>query len=118
MEDQIPSSIPPQMNQPIPGQITPEVLEQMKQQARDLAIAQYMAQQQAPQEKKTYQISEPIKGTVVSPFEQPKVVYVRRNLTVAELIVIFVLSIGSVTGVQWIWGVASQNLPRIEIQVK
>lgn len=118
MEDQIPSSIPPQMNQPIPGQITPEILEQMKQQARELAIAQYMAQQQAPQEKKTYEISEPVKAPFVSPFEQAKVVYVRRNLTVAELIVIFVLSIGAVTGVQWIWGVASQNLPRIEIQVK
>jgi hypothetical protein len=118
MEDQIPSSIPPQMNQSIPGQITPEVLEQMKQQARELAVAQYMTQQQQPQEKKVYQISEPIKGQVVSPFEQPKVVYVRRNLTVAELIVIFALSIGSVTGVQWIWGFASQNLPRIEIQVK
>jgi hypothetical protein len=117
MEDQIPSSIPPQMNQSIPGQVTPEILEQMKQQARELAIAQYMAQQQ-PQEKKVYQISEPVKGPVVSPFGQPKVVYIRRNLTVAELIVIFALSISAVTGVQFIWGLASQHLPRIEIQVK
>jgi hypothetical protein len=117
MEDQIPSSIPPQGNVPIPGQITPEILEQMKQQARELAIAQYMAQQQ-PQEKKVYQISEPIQGNVVNPFEQPKIVYVRRNLTVAELIVIFALSIGVVTGTQVLWNVVSQNLPRIEIQVK
>jgi hypothetical protein len=117
MEDQIPSSVPPQMNQLIPGQITPELLEQMKQQARELAVAQYMAQQQ-PQEKKVYQISEPVKGPVASPFEQPKVIYARRNLTVAELIVVFALSIGAVTGVQFIWGLASQNLPRIEIQVK
>jgi len=117
MEDQIPSSVPPQMNQLIPGQITPELLEQMKQQARELAVAQYMAQQQ-PQEKKVYQISEPVKGPVASPFEQPKVIYARRNLTVAELIVVFALSIGAVNGVQFIWGLASQNLPRIEIQVK
>jgi len=118
MEEQVASSIPPQGNVPIPGQITPEVLEQMKQQARELAIAQYMAQQQAPQEKKTYQISEPVKGPVASPFEQAKVVYVRRNLTVAELLLIFALSIGAVTGVQAIWGFASQNLPRIEIKMK
>lgn len=118
MENQIPASIPPQINQPIPGQITPEVLEQMKQQARELAISQYMTQQQQPQEKKVYQISEPVKLPVASPFEQPKVVYVRRNLTVAELIVVFVLSIAAVTGTQWVWGFASQNLPRIEIQVK
>ncbi|MFZ9114141.1 MAG: hypothetical protein ACO24D_13610, partial [bacterium] len=48
MEEQIPSSIPPQSNQPIPGQITPETLEAMKRQAREMAIAQYMAQQQQP----------------------------------------------------------------------
>jgi hypothetical protein len=49
MEDQIPSSIPPQQ---FPGQITPETLEQMKQQARELAVAQYFAQQQQPQKNK------------------------------------------------------------------
>lgn len=115
MEDQIPSSIPPQQ---IPGQITPETLEQMKQQARELAVAQYLTQQQQPQEKRVYQIAEPIKGQVAFPFEQPKVVYVRRNLTVAELLLILCISMGLVTGVQFAWKLASENLPRIEIKVK
>jgi hypothetical protein len=108
----------PQSQFPVPSQITPENLERMKQQARELAIAQYMTQQQVS-EKKTYEISEPVQGNVVvNPFKQAKVVYVKRNLTVAELIVVFVLSIGAVTGTQWLWGFAFQNLPRIEIQVK
>lgn len=109
MEEQVASSIPPQGNVPIPGQITPKVLEQMKQQARELAIAQYMAQQQAPQ---------PVPPSAEPPVFPQNVVYVRRNLTVAELLLIFALSIGAVTGVQVIWGFASQNLPRIEIKMK
>jgi hypothetical protein len=115
MEDQIPSSIPPQQ---FPGQITPETLEQMKQQARELAVAQYFAQQQQPQKKQVYQISEPITEQIASPFEQPKVIYVRRNLTIAELLLILCISTGLVTGIQFAWKFASENLPRIEIRVK
>jgi hypothetical protein len=106
MEDQVPSSTPPQ----IPGQITPDMLEGMKQQAREMAVAQYMAQQQRPQ---GVQPSQPM-----PPLEPQRVVYVRRNLTVAELIVVFVLATGLVAGIQTGWRFASENLPRIEIQVK
>jgi FtsZ-interacting cell division protein ZipA len=117
MEDQVPSSTPPQMNQPIPGQITPEMLEGMKQQAREMAVAQYMAQQQRPQEKVEYQPN-PSTAAPRPPLEPQRVVYVRRNLTVAELIVVFVLATGLVAGIQTGWRFASENLPRIQIQVK
>lgn len=122
MEDQVPSSIPPQPNQPIPGQITPEVLEQMKQQARELAIAQHLAQK----EKKTYQIGEPILR-IDAPvaarledftFNKPQVVYIRRNLTVAELLLIFFLATGIVTGFQAGWKFVSERMPQIEIRMK
>jgi hypothetical protein len=104
MEEQIPSSIPPQSNQPTPGQITPETLEMMKRQAREMAVAQYMAQQQQP-------VAPP-------PAPKPEVVYVPRTLTVAELILIFVLSMGMVVGIQAGWKFASETLPRIEIKMK
>jgi hypothetical protein len=45
MEDQVPSSIPPQ-NSPIPGGITPELLELMKARAREEAIRATLQQQQ------------------------------------------------------------------------
>jgi hypothetical protein len=115
MEDQVPSSIPPQ----IPGQITPEMLEGMKQQAKEMAIAQYMAQQQFP-ENRTYQSPEgPRQQTRVSPpLEPQKVVYVRRNLTVAELIIVLLLATGLVAGIQTGWRLVTENLPKIEVQIK
>ena len=48
--------------------------------------------------------------------ESERVVYVRRNLTLAELIIVFALSIGIVSGVQFVWQVATDILPRIEIR--
>ena len=95
MEEQVPPSQPP-----INPQITPEQLEQMKARARELAIQQTLAQK-AP-------ISPP----------QPQVIYVRRNLTLAEIIVILALSCGLVTGVQFTWNVVNDFLPRLEINVK
>ena len=95
MEEQVPPSHPP-----IIPQSTPEQLEQMKARARELAIQQTLAQK-AP-------ISPP----------QPQVIYVRRNLTIAEIIVILALSCGLVTGVQFTWNVVNEFLPRLEINVK
>ena len=95
MEEQVPPSQPP-----VNPQITPEQLQQMKARARDLAIQQTLAQN-AP----------------VSP-PQPQVIYVRRNLTIAEIIVILALSCGLVTGVQFTWNVVNEFLPRLEINVK
>lgn len=95
MEEQVAPSQPPAM-----AQITPEQLEAMKARARELAIQQTMAQQ------------------VAAPQEQPRVVYVRRNLTVAEILVVFAISCGIVTGIQGAWHVATNVLPRIEIKMR
>lgn len=102
MEDQVPPSTTPQPSSPLPGQLTPEMLEVLKAQARQNAIQQVLeeraAQYQAP--------------------AQPQVVYLRRNLTVAELGLILLLACGIVTGVQAAWNFGSNLLPRIEIKVK
>ena len=98
MEEQIPPSQQP-ARPPIQPSITPEQLEELKARARQLAIQQTMAQQAV------------VPG-------QPKVVYVRRNFTVAELLIVLLLSCGIVTGIQWSWGMISNVLPRIEVKVR
>jgi hypothetical protein len=122
MEEQIPSSTPPQpAEQPqfpsVPQGITPEMLEAMKARAREEAIRMTILQQQAaPQE-----VEVPAAPRPSVPFfqpQQPQVVYVRRNLTVAELIVVFAISCGIVVGIQGAWNFASNHLPRIEIKAR
>lgn len=108
MEDQIPASqipsttpepsVPAAGQAPIPGQITMEQLELMKAKAREIAVQQAIMRP-APQ-------------------PQPKVVYVRRNLTVAELLLVFLLSSGLVLGIQGVVHLVSNYLPRIEVKVK
>jgi len=103
MEEQIPPS------QAIPnfeGKITPEQLAEMKARARELAIQQTLAQQAA------LQASQPQQP------QQPQFVYVRRNLTVAEILLVFLISLGIVTGIQWSWNMLSNVLPRIEVKVR
>ena len=95
MEEQVPPSQPP-----VNPQITPEQLEEMKVRARNLAIQQTLAQKQP--------ISPP----------KPQVIYVRRNLTIAEVVVILLLSCGLVTGVQFTWNIVNNFLPRLEINIK
>jgi hypothetical protein len=98
MEEQIPPSQPP-MQQNLEGQITPEMLAEMKARALELAI-----QQTVPQRL---------------PVEMPpQVVYVRRNLTVAELLLVLLLSCGIVTGIQGLWYLGTNLLPRLEIRVR
>ena len=94
-EEQVPPSQPP-----INPQITPEQLEQMKARARELAIQQTLAQNAASLPPK------------------PQVIYVRRNLTIAELVIVFAISCVLVTGVQFTWNVVNDFLPRLEINVK
>ncbi|MFN4952396.1 MAG: hypothetical protein ACK5F0_12310 [Flavobacteriales bacterium] len=101
MEEQIsvsqpPMSMPPQLE----NQITPEQLAEMKARARELAIQQTIAQQAAMQQ------------------QQPRVIYLRRNLTVAEVLLVLLLSCGIVTGIQWSWNALSNVLPRVEIKVR
>jgi len=95
MEEQIPPSQTPEIPSISPGQ-----LEEMKARAREMAIQQVFAQQSAQQQ------------------QQPKIVYLRRNLTVAELLLVFLISCGIVTGIQWGWSTISNVLPKIEIKVR
>lgn len=113
MEEQItPSQIPFEVRQPsmpIPGTITPEQLEMMKARAREAAVRTSLEQQQ---QQVLQSPGFPLTATKTG------VVYVRRNLTVAELILIMFLSCGLVTAVQVGWDFATKTLPRIEIQIK
>lgn len=84
---------------PIPGSISPEQLAEMKARAREMAMQQALASQAQMQ-----------------PTQQ--VVYVRRNLTIAELLVVFLISCGIVTGIQGIWYCATNILPRIEVRMR
>jgi len=98
MEEQIPPSQLP-MQQTLEGQITPEMLAEMKARAMELAI-----QQTVPQRL---------------PMDiPPQVVYVRRNLTVAELLLVLLLSCGIVTGIQGLWYLGTNLLPRLEVRVR
>ena len=99
MEEQIPPSQPPQQ-MTLEGQITPEQLAQMKARAREIAVQQAIAQQQQ------------------LPQQQPQIIYLRRNLTVAEVLLVILLSCGIVTGIQWGWNIATNVLPRVEIKVR
>tara|TARA_B100001250_G_C19814156_1_gene797325 strand:+ start:2491 stop:2796 length:306 start_codon:yes stop_codon:yes gene_type:complete len=97
-----------QLNEnPVPTQpkLTAEQIQQMKDFAKQQAIQQVMAQRQATQQQQ--RIEKP----------SPQVVYVRRNLTLAELITVFIISCGLVFGLQVGWNYASNVLPRIEVKV-
>jgi len=104
MEEQIPSSNFPPDQQGLGGQITPEQLEQLKARAREAAIMQTYQQQQ-PQ--------------VTPPAGPPaQVVYVKRPLTVAEGLLLLLVSCGIVFGVQLSFDFAVNTLSRIEIKMK
>jgi hypothetical protein len=98
MEEQVLPSQPP-MSRPVENQVTPEMLVEMKARALELAI------QQAATQRPSMEL-------------QQQVVYVRRNLTVAELLLVMLLSCGIVTGIQGLWYLGSNLLPRLEIRVR
>tara|TARA_E500000318_G_scaffold14620_2_gene14167 strand:- start:961 stop:1281 length:321 start_codon:yes stop_codon:yes gene_type:complete len=106
MEDQVPSSFITESKAPeapaMPPGITAEQLGEMKRIALERAIQQHQQNQQNQQ---------------VAP-QQPEVVYVRRNFTVAELLLVLVISCGLVAGVQMTWNFAANILPRVEIRLK
>jgi hypothetical protein len=109
MENQIPPSNVPGATEPLEGNpmpflqnISPQQLEELKARAREAAIRMSVEQAQAPR----------------PPQVAPQVVYVRRNLTVAELLIVFVISCGLVTGIQVGWNFATNLIPRIEIKLK
>ena len=147
MQEQIPSSNPAQVEEQQQYEPTlqeptfnPENFEALKARARELAMQQAIAARgmqppvnpmaaapipQPPQSPVRPQPPrpEPVqqqlpKQTYQPPVPQPNVVYLRRNLTIAEILIILALSTGILAGVQFAWGVSTDILSRIEIREK
>lgn len=122
MEDQVPSSVPPQQEPSAPNGLTPELLELLKARAREEAIRMTMLQKQGQLQEEgdrpIAQATVPPSQAIPAPQPQPQIIYLRRNLTVAELGLVILLSCGLVTGVQAGWNFVSNHLPSIEIKAK
>ena len=141
MEEQIPASQVPQQMQGI----SPEQLAEMKARAREQAI-RMMKQQtpgpegylrapeapvavpgeimyvpEAPRPQQTFRPDIPQMQRAPEPsydYSAPKIIYQARNLTIAEILVMFGLSCVVVSGIPALWEFASKNLPQIEVRVK
>ena len=111
MDEQVPMSQEPQ----IPQVPRPDFTA-MRQQAMQQAIAEFEQQKLIAQnEKSTQQYPQP--QMTATPTQQ-QVVYVRRNLTLAELLITLVIACGIVLGGQFTWHIFTDILPRIEIKEK
>jgi hypothetical protein len=114
MDEQVQNSAPPEFQQPI--RLSAEQIEMLKAVARERAIAQAATEQTAqPNPSQRFAAPPP---SIAPVQQQPQVVYLRRNFTVAEMLLILLLSCGLVTGVQALWGLGSRILPQVEIKVK
>ncbi len=114
MDEQVQNSIPPEFQQ-MP-KLSAEQVEMLKAVARERAIAQAAAEASS-QQVQTQRLAVP-PPSMVPPQVQTQVVYVRRNFTVAELLLILFLSCGLVAGAQALWGLGARILPQVEIKVK
>jgi hypothetical protein len=95
----------------------------MREQALQDAIAQVTQRQATGEQQQQFvqppvQQPAPISQPLVQTQVEPQVVYVKRNLTLAEIIIVFAITTGCVLGIQGIWTVATDILPRIEIKDK
>lgn len=136
MEEQVPAS-----QDPGPAyNISPEELEAMKAYAREQAIR--MTYQQPPLPTRPSQVAVPQAPASNVPYQPstssfrpdipqmqrapepvydysaPKVIYVARNFTIAELLVIGLLSCTVAFGLLKAWDFGSKYLPQIEVRVK
>lgn len=115
MDEQVPASQEfeiPQAPQPQMPQMQQPDFAAMRKIAMQQAIAQH---QQAKQREYEATIAAPEPQAMA---QQPNVVYVRRNFTVAELLVTFLIACGVVLGGQFTWHFFTDLLPRIEIREK
>jgi hypothetical protein len=135
MQEQIPSSNPAQVDEQLQYEqsyqeptFNPENLEALKARARDLAMQQAIASRgmqipnnplaSPPMPKPPQAPARPQPAPTPNyqaPAPQPNVVYLRRNLTIAEILIILALSTGILAGVQFAWGFSTDILSRIEI---
>ena len=97
---------------------TPD-FQEMRRIALEQAIQQ-VTQQTAPVSQQPVPQPVPQPTPQVQQYSQPETntIYVRRNLTLAEILVMFALSCGLVLGLQASWFIATDLLPRIEIREK
>jgi hypothetical protein len=122
-QGQVPPPPPPEQQQPGVVYNVPD-FQAMREAALQQAIEQVTAKRQnfpqqsaPPQPMPAQQAPVAPSQPVVTP-SQPKVVYVRRNLTIAEILVVLAISCGLVTGTQFIWNAGADVLSRIEIRDK
>ena len=111
MEGQVPASQQPDLDPGRPA-VTFENIESLKEEARRRAIMQAM------QERQNQNPQTPPQTQYRPPAPQPQVVYVRRNLTVAEVGLMLLISVGILAGIQFTWNFSTDILSRIEIREK
>lgn len=116
MDEQVQNNVPLEFQPPM--KLSAEQIEMLKAVARERAIAQATGEQ-IVQPLQPQRIATP-PPSIIPPQaqQQPQIVYLRRNFTVAEILLILLLSCGIVTGVQALWGLGSRILPQVEIKVK
>lgn len=114
MDEQVQKSVQPELQQPM--KLSAEQIEMLKAVARERAIAQASVEQPA-QPLQNQRLAAP-PPSMVPPQPQPQIIYLRRNFTVAEILLVLLLSCGLVAGTQALWGLGSRILPQIEIKVK
>ena len=95
----------------------------MREQALQDAIAQVTQRQATGAQQQQFvqlpvQQPAPVSQPLVQPQVEPQVIYVKRNLTLAEIIIVFAITTGCVLGIQGAWSLATDILPRIEIKDK
>lgn len=115
MDEQVQQSVPPEFQAPM--KLSAEQIEMLKAVARERAIAQAAAEQQIQPPQQRLAAPSPSIAPP-QPQQQPQIIYLRRNFTVAEILLVLLISCGIVTGVQALWGLGARILPQVEIKVK
>jgi hypothetical protein len=115
MEQQIQSDGPSEFT-PRP-KLSREQIEMFKTIARERAIAESLGEQNTDLAQ-SQRLAAPPPSIIPQQPQQPQIIYLRRNFTVAELGLVLLLSCGIVLGAQGLWGLGSRMLPQIEIKVK
>ena len=109
-----PSQVP---EDAMPPGFTPDEIAFMRQRALDDAVRTVTGREPVPMAPPAPPVPRPL-PLQQQPMVQERVVTVRRNLTVAEMLVVFALACAAVVGFQGGWYLATDLLPRIEVAPK